>query len=330
MILVDGLGVENLRDRKGHARFLSASLDRGRVIYSGFPTTTAANILSFATGLSVGQHGFLGHQILDRANGARINLLSGWDGHAPEQWQTKQTLSQYAAQRGLRVNVIGPAEYQGSGYSQVSMPEVRYQVAEGLRERFAIARANFNSKTRSVTYLYIPELDKQAHRTGWESPEWTARLEELDSLVEDFATRLPPRSGVILTADHGLMDSPEHNRVLVDQLAKLPELEWFAGDSRASYLYLREPAWAEESAEQLNRELAGIASTFLTRSLVADGWYGESGTSHESRLPDLVMLAKGRHSLFHSGMSKPRSIQMVAHHGGVSPAELRIPLITWT
>lgn len=330
VILVDGLGVENLLHRRGHARFLSGASDQQRVIYSAFPTTTAANIMSFATGLPVSQHGFLGHQVLQRESDVRINLLTGWQSENSEVWQPKQTLSEWSVSKGLPIKVVGPVEYRDSGFTKATMRGVEYQVAESIEDRFEVALQNLSATEASVTYLYVPELDKQAHRTGWMSPEWTRWLELLDQQVSKFTGRIPRGAGVVLTADHGVIDSPPENRIRVDELDLMPELRWFGGDSRASYLYLLPGANAQVMKDRLELALAGRARVVSTAQLIAQNFFVGEPAEYMDRLPELVLLAEGRITLFHSQMSKPRSIEMVAHHGGVSSTELRVPLLNWS
>ncbi|WP_368039383.1 alkaline phosphatase family protein, partial [Streptomyces sp. 8P21H-1] len=36
---------------------------------------------------------------------------------------------------------------------------------------------------RTLTYVYVPELDKTGHADGVESPRWTAVLEAIDSAL---------------------------------------------------------------------------------------------------------------------------------------------------
>ncbi|MEL0237472.1 MAG: alkaline phosphatase family protein, partial [Aquiluna sp.] len=76
--LIDGLGAQQLRERSGHASFLSSALKLSSIITCAYPATTSVNIGSFATGLTPGQHGLIGHQVWDRRHDERINLLVGW------------------------------------------------------------------------------------------------------------------------------------------------------------------------------------------------------------------------------------------------------------
>jgi hypothetical protein len=63
VILVDGLGVANIKSAGGHASFLNQKLRSAKSLFSGFPATTTTSLTSMATGVSNGNHA-----VLDRAN----------------------------------------------------------------------------------------------------------------------------------------------------------------------------------------------------------------------------------------------------------------------
>ncbi len=327
-VLVDGLGAQNVLDRAGHAPWLTSQLNSGAITHAGFPSTTCANIASFATGLTPGEHGLIGHRVFDRVFDERINLLTGWyEGADPEVWQPNETISEQAAKAGIPCYVIGHEEYRNSGYTRATMRRAEYLAAESLAERFEVASQVLNSANESITYLYIPELDKYGHRFGWQSQGWANLLEELDSLLSKFAVRLPKDCGLIVTADHGMIDSqPEQRLVIDDYVDRGGLLEWFGGDTRVVYLYLKDPG----STASFQRELehaSGLFQVVTAKDAIEANWFGPVGELAQQRMPELMLLARSNFTLFHSVFSKKRSIEMTAHHGGLSSNELRIPLI---
>ena len=98
VVLVDGLGVANVRSRAGHARFLATRMGKRDVIRTVFPSTTAAAIASFATGAAPGEHGLVGYRVLEPGRDVLVNQLNGWEqGLLPEGWQRSGTLFERAA-----------------------------------------------------------------------------------------------------------------------------------------------------------------------------------------------------------------------------------------
>jgi len=61
--------------------------------------------------------------------------------------------------------------------------------------------------------------------------------------------------------------------------------------------------------------------------LVSAGWFGNVGKEAAARMPDVILQARSNFTLYHSGFSKQRAFDMIAHHGSISPAEMRIPLL---
>jgi len=102
VILVDGLGRQNLSQRDGHAPFLSKLNAVSKHIYSDFPSTTATSLTGFGTGLRAAEHGILGYTVVDDATGEVRNMLSGWargknlaTGSLLKQWQRKRRIAEH-------------------------------------------------------------------------------------------------------------------------------------------------------------------------------------------------------------------------------------------
>jgi predicted AlkP superfamily pyrophosphatase or phosphodiesterase len=327
-ILIDGLGAENILARAGHAPFLASYVSQGSISQSAFPSTTSANIGSFATGMWPGGHGLIGHAVFDRRHDYRLNLLTGWDANTdPQIWQPNQTVSERAAIAGVACNVIGHAEYEHSGYTKATMREANYLQAESLRDRFDKALEVLNQSHESISYLYIPELDKFGHRNGWQSPGWAAILEDVDAELKRFVNRLPRDCGVVVTADHGMMDTAADRKVFIDDMVDQGGLlEHYAGDTRVVYLYLKDVSQRATYANRLE-QFEKIFTVVHPENAVAANWYGPLSQEARDRMPDLMLLAKSNFTLFHSVLTKKRAYEMTAHHGGLTSAETRIPLI---
>lgn len=324
VILVDGMGAENVVERAGHAPWLAQQINSGSQSYAAFPATTSTNITSLATGLVPGEHGFIGHVVRDRHFGIELNLLSGWDASTdPARWQPHLTISEQSAARGVACNVIAAEEYRDTGFTRATMRRAAFHGVDSISDRFQKALEILNSAQDSITYLYISELDKFGHVHGWQSPGWALQLESIASEIDWLRAKLPADCGVIVTADHGMLDSPEEFKVeLKDQLSGIG-LSFLGGDTRAALVYLENSATAADALKQLSD--ARFFSVHLASELAS--WYGELGPQAQDRSADLVLLAKGQHTLFHQEFSKPRSYRMVAHHGAMTSRELKIPLI---
>ena len=329
VVLVDGLGAAALRARAGHARTLTAALDSKAVIDSVFPTTTSAALASLTTGTRPGQHGLVGYTALDTANDRVINQLSGWDDRLdPATWQRMPTVFERAKDAGFAAVAVGPARYADSGFTHAVLRGADYRSAASISDRFEAAASWLREPgPAGLLYLYVPELDQTAHSKGWESPEWTTKLEDVDGEVRRLAAALRPAEGLLVTADHGVVDVPQHSQVLFDrEPALLDGLRFVAGEPRGLQLHF-EPAAVDAALERW-RESESDRSWVVSRDeAIGAGWFGEVAAEVAERIGDVIVAARKNVAYYDGRTAKPTALAMVGQHGSWSPAELQIPLL---
>ncbi|MCS5496837.1 alkaline phosphatase family protein [Cnuibacter physcomitrellae] len=330
VILVDGLGMANLRARAGHARHLAAFATKRAVLTSGFPTTTAAALTTLMTGTLPGEHGIVGYTALVPATDAVVNQLSGWsETMAPDTWQRSETVFERVSADGIRCSTIGPARYADSGLTHAILRGAEYVVGESIEDRFAAARRLFDEGGRQLAYLYIPELDQAGHARGWESDRWTERLESVDRAFATFTSSLGRREGVLLSADHGVLDVPADRQILFGETPSLVDgVRHVGGDPRCVHLYLDADS-SPDDAERLAaawRDSQGDNAWVVTREeAVASGWFGEVAPEVLPRLGHVIVSAKRLVAYYRDARSEGRS--MIGQHGSCTPEEQRVPLL---
>ena len=326
VILVDGLGSENIRDAAGHAPFLNAALKVSKSLNTVFPTTTAAAISSFGLGLSPSEHGVFGYSVFDRSANAVRNLLSGWDeSFKPEDFQPHMSIASRAHENGVRAFTVGPVEYDGSGFTRLNMTGSEYVPARSFDDRRAAVKAIATAKHKSITYLYFPELDSIAHGYGVASREWLSKVEDLDACLRELCVDLPKDVGVIVTADHGVVDVSIAGQIMLDEL-DIPGLLAVTGDPRNSFLYFEVGIDLAEIKSKLAEQLEDRALVASPVELQELGWFREE-ISNAQYLPDLFVISALGYACYHRGFAKPLSLKMVGQHGGFTQQELSVPFI---
>ena len=329
VVLVDGLGVANIKAAGGHAGFLNQKLNGSKSLFSGFPTTTATSLASFATGKQSGEHAFIGYRVFDREVSKPINLLNDLGAEFPPQkYQDLRTISEQAAEAGKNVLTVGPGEYEASGFTQATMPASKYLAAKTLQERFEIARVEI-SKPGALVYLYIPELDQLAHRFGTQSQNWLNTIEDLDSVLSAFTKSLPKSAGVILTADHGVIDVAQTSHLYLEQFESMSDLAMIGGDPRVGFLYFDAGVDLVAKREALQADLGSLVEIVTVQELVDAGWYQPPSQAAQKVAPDLVLLPKGDRVVYHREFAKVKSMSMIGQHGGMSKAEWEVPLLVF-
>ncbi|WP_400998408.1 alkaline phosphatase family protein [Agromyces sp. GXQ0307] len=331
VVLVDGLGASNLRTRAGHARFLSGTMAKRDVIRTVFPSTTAAAIASFATGLMPGAHGLMGYRVPDRANDRVVNQLSGWDDRmVPETWQPHDTVFDRAGERSVRAVAIGGTRYATSGFTRAVLRGAEYRAGARIADRFAEA-LRVLGEGPALVYVYVSELDQVAHAHGWESDRWIAALETLDAEVAEFERRMPRGTGLLVTADHGVLDVPPHRHVFVDAAPGLLDgVRHVAGEPRCLGLVL-EPDLDEDARAAVAdrwRDAEGDRAWIVTRDeAIAAGLYGDVEPRNLDRIADVLVAARSGIAYYDRREADRRGEEMVGQHGSLTDEETRIPLI---
>ncbi len=331
VVLADGLGVSSLRARAGHARFLASRLTKSSVIEGVFPATTVAGIASLTTGAAPGQHGLVGYRVLDRVNDRVVNQLSGWDeGMQPATWQRARTVFEQATDVAVPAFAIGPKRYDASGFTQAALRGATYLSAESLTDRFAAARRVLDENPRALVYLYVAELDIAAHAHGWESEKWLAALETLDGEITQFAGGLGADEGLLLTADHGVIDVPHTKHILFDTVPELVSgVRHIGGDPRCLQLYLETstPDAADALAEAWRGVEGNRAWVFTRDEAIASGLFGQVSDDVLPRIGDVIVAARKLVAYYDSREPNQSPRQMIGQHGSMTDEEVRIPLI---
>ena len=324
VLLVDGLGTAALETRAGHARTLAARLSVDQPISSVFPTTTAAALASLTTGVLPGQHGLVGYTALDPVTDRVVNQLTGWDDltMTPE-WQRVPTLFERAVAAGFASIAIGPARYRESGFTHAVLRGAEYRPGASIADRLSRAGEALHGPP-ALIYVYVPELDSASHAHGCESTNWIAALEELDAAVARFIPKLGRSHGLLVTADHGVLDVPHAAQRIVDP-ELLAGVRHVAGEPRCLQLHLAPGESPTEHAVHW-REREGLRAWVATRSeAIHAGWFGEVADEVLPRLGDVLVAARKRVAYYVDPGDSGR--KMIGQHGSLSPDELSIPLV---
>jgi len=332
IVLVDGLGANALKARAGHARTLAGALTQASVIESGFPTTTASALATLTTGALPGQHGLVGYTVLDTVNDRMIKQLSGWDAALdPASWQSVPTQFERAASTGLDAVAIAPERYRETGFTKGVLRGARFLGGNTIADRVAATIEWLRSGVAGIAYLYIPEVDMAGHANGLDSAEWTDRLEIVDAAVRELTAALGTSDGLIVTADHGVLDIPEHGHIFVDAHPPLLDgIRFVAGEPRCLQLHFAPDASAAVRAATLEswRTAESGRAWIATRDeAIAAGWFGAVKPEVEPRIGDILIAARKTVAYYDSRTIVPGSHGMIGQHGSWSLDELRIPVL---
>ena len=323
VVLVDGLGAYQLPLMKTHA----PGLDRlaARTLTSGFPSTTPVSLVTLGAGVPPGEHGVLGFTLL-MPDGCVLNHIQWGDDPPPASWQPVPTRFELATAAGVRVTQVTRPEFQGTGLTVAANRGASFV---GASSHVALATGMIGALRSGpgLVYGYHPDLDKAGHLFGVGSAEWQSAAADVGTLVDALVDGLPPRSALLVTADHGQFNVPAADRVDLSAL-DLPEVVAITGEPRVRYLHVK-PCAASSVASRM-RSLFGDRAWVLTRAeAIGSGLFGPVAPRHADRIGDVVVVCLGRTVALATAAEPPILGRMIAYHGSVTAAEMTIPLLSF-
>lgn len=323
VFLVDGLGLDLLRDHAELAPFLSGAANIDDVV-CGVPSTTATSLTSLGTGVRPGRHGVVGYTCRVPETGARLNSLK-WDQPIdPAQWQPVPTVLQQMLEGGVAASSVNQAKFANTGLTLCSQRGVPFHGVESTHERLDVVLDVIEESARSMTYAYESRLDFTGHSKGCASPEWREMLGRIDTELGELRRELPSDCVLVVTADHGMIDLPADDRFDVDTEPRLlDDVIMLAGEARFRHLYTRVGA-ADEVADRW-RERFGDLVEVRTRE-EAEEWFGPLRPDVRGRIGDVLVAALGDFAVF-SSQQFAVEMKMTGFHGSITEAELRIPVL---
>jgi len=335
LLVLDGLGYNYLR-RHPEAEWLNANLAGSMT--SVFPSTTASAITTFLTGDAPMQHAITGWHMYFRELGSVIAVLPGRPryggvglgeaGVSPERLFAHQSLYDRLP---ISSWVVSPAHIAQSDFNQAHIGTAKLRAYRGLGAMTEIIAGTVRQDTRrKLIYAYWPDLDSLGHAEGIESVQAGAHLLDLDHALSELADALKGTDSLlVVTADHGQIDTTDTDRIDLDERPGLTEtlILPLCGESRLAYCYVR-PDRVKQFEQYVGENLSDVAELVLSRDLITGGWFGP-GPAHprlSERIGDYALMMKG-HYVIKDWLPQEGRHVLIGVHGGVSEDEMLVPLV---
>lgn len=334
LMVIDGLGYDFLArrpdsflHRQVHARLTSV-----------FPTTTASAVTTLLTGLAPLQHGLTGWFTWLQELGSVAAVLPFRPRHGGKPFNfagiDPAAVLDFTPLTG-RVNrashMVSAQSIVDSVFSRASAGAARRHgyatLDDFIDTTLAIVR---NGQEHQYVHAYWPELDSLAHAHGVGSSEVEHHFLELDRACARFAAGLAGSgTTALLCADHGLIDTAPEKVVQLERHPRLAQTLALplCGEPRVAYCYLR-PGRVAAFLDYVRGELSHCCDVVSAEELIDSGYFG-NGTPHprlRQRVGDYVLLMRDNFVLKDRLLGE-QAFQQIGVHGGLSSAELYVPLI---
>lgn len=334
-ILVDGMG-DHLLERLPAEAFLRANRAAG--LNTIFPSTTGCAMPTVATATWPATHGTPGWwAYLDEHDLSVTTLpfVERFTEHPLERYTfdarvlwplpvVMRAMTRHAA-------VLQPNAYWDSTFSRYlrgGAPGMGYQSVPQAID--SIIRRVSHSQTPTYTFAYFPEFDAACHQFGVDHFRTTDLLHVFDYELTRLADAVCDRARLVISADHGLIDVPESDRLallkgdpLLDVLRAPP-----SGEPRNPCFHVRDgqhEAFEDQFHDRFGRQFA-LLSTDELSDLRLLGPEPMSPFARR-RFGDYFGVALDRVILAYYPPTRSPDADFIGRHAGLTPEEMQIPLI---
>ena len=322
LLVLDGLGVEQLHQRRGLAPTLQAGT--GTAITTVAPSTTACALTTLVTGRAPAEHGVVGYRVA--LDGDVMNVLQwsihGLDARMRVPAHAFQPFESFPGAIG-RVPVVTRYDYGPTGFTAAHLGDVdlhRWHTPAGL----VTAVGELTAAGSPFVYAYYEGIDRVAHARGL-NEYYDDELRATDRLVGDVLEVLPPGAVLVVTADHGQVDVGGSVEVFGPEIMQGVSL--ISGEGRFRWLHVR--AGAETDIVDTATALHGDVAWVRTRKQIVEaGWLGGVPSAQvAARLGDIALVPFAPTAFLDP--ADTGELRLKARHGSLTSAEMLVPLLVW-
>lgn len=333
VVLVDGMGLHNLRESAEVAPFLNGAPTQA--LRAALPSTTATSMAALGTGLGAGRTGMLGYTVRNPATGKLLNLISWQRGPDPTSWQRRPTIFELTAEEGMLSVSVGPWTFEASPLTRAALRGAEYESAESLPQRVDRCLDVLAEPDVRIATMYWGDLDKTGHHRGWRTQAWRDELAALDAELARLAAGMPAGTLLLITADHGMVDIPMGDSAVfggparldvADRAALADGVELVAGEPRFCHVHTRAGA-ATAVLDAWRAELGERAEVLTREEAIAADWFGPVEDRFRPVIGDVVAAMRGDVAVVDSRTQPAASLELIGMHGSITDAETTVPLI---
>lgn len=329
LMVLDGLGYDFIK-KHGKGGFLHSNMRFP--ITSVFPSTTAACITTFATGLAPQQHAITGWFMHVKELGSVAVCLPYTPRGQPFYYHLNPKVlfdqKPFVEKLKVKTYIITAYDIVNSHFTYASAGKAKrfaYTTMDGYFRAISKVSA---LPGRKFIYAYWPEFDRICHHNGVESKKALAHFKMLDRKISNFTKSLKSTT-VVMTADHGMVDVPKqktielNNHPILEECLSIP----LCGEPRAAYCYVR-PSKAKQFENYIRTKMKGKCRLIESEHAIAKNYFGlfKPNPKLKHRIGDYILLMEDNYIIKDFLITENKNF-MVGTHGGLSRKEMLVPFI---
>jgi predicted AlkP superfamily pyrophosphatase or phosphodiesterase len=330
LIIIDGLGYDFFV-KHSKSKLLKKSL-LGKIT-SVFPSTTAAAISTYRTGLPPAEHGIVGWFQYFKAIGKVCVPLRFCVRGSEKRVNYNFLAGINPIFRFLKTDsmVLLPKLITKSKYTKELIGPAKvfpYSTVNGFFKQIK-RLINLTNKKKYI-YAYWPEFDSLCHEYGKNDKLSLKYYEALENKIELFLKSIKgTNTTVLITADHGQMQTSKQKML---KLNKYPDIKKtlsqpLSGEPRTVYCYVKNGK-DKEFITAVNKNLKNKCQIFKSEDLIKKNFFGLDNINPKlkNRIGDYTLIMNDNYILKDFVKGEKRRFHL-GNHGGVSSEETYVPLI---
>ncbi len=331
-LFIDGLGYEQLLHHGESLRFFSPLMKTGEAITACFPSTTAASVATFTTGLTPQQHGILGYKLYLKEYNTVANMLKYTSATNdrpilvdPATFFPFTTLGEKLTRAGIGSHAVIPQDIVNTTFTKMTLRATEQHSHHNLQEFCDTILHILKQKEKTFVHAYISLYDTVCHLYGPHSPYARTYLHEIDNNLFTLMKKISsPDTCVVASADHGhIATRPAHVIFYQEHEPFLNALDHVTGESRMNYLYCK-PEHKSFVKQYFRTHFSDYAVLMRSSHALKQGLFGigEPYEKTNERIGDFIVIAKDNYTL------SSHRFYLAGMHGGLSKQEMLVPLLT--
>lgn len=335
LVVIDGLGYDFIK-KYGKGTFLDNNI-RDKIT-SVFPSATSCAITALSSGDSTQQHALTGWFTYFKEAGILSIPLpfatrQGWmplNKCGIDIVDLIQLKSFNSKLKNVEKVTITKKDFANSEFTKLSLSPSKIISYNTMNQFFNELKKNIKVENKKkYIFAYWPEFDMIEHQYGPDSKQAKKHYEELNKKFETLKKSLNNDTLLIITADHGQIQSPKNRMIDINKHKDLVDCLSMplSGDGRVKYCYLK-VSKEKQFLKYLKKNLKEVCEVHKSTDLIKKGYFGlgEENPNLQDRIGDYTLIMKDNYLLEDSLLNKKTTFEK-GNHGALSSEEMYVPII---
>ncbi|MEK6845572.1 MAG: alkaline phosphatase family protein [Nanoarchaeota archaeon] len=344
LLVIDGMGVDSLKLLKKDSSQSFMPKHQSATLTSVFPSTTAAAVTTFYTGMAPGEHGFPAWHVYLKELDDSVAILPFCNRQRKMLKTSKEKIlfpksifadfpveSYFLLKKKLHDGTYN--KWMKGKATGIGVPNFRTLLS---RTREILQKENemgITDQKRKYIYLYWGDYDNCCHYYGKEGRASREYLKQLDEGVKTFVRKAKRTNTLFLiVADHGHITAGKKRTIILNDYPLITECLERAccGEPRALFCYVK-PHCRQKFEQYVKHQLGKYCTLHRTEELIKEGYFGLllPHSRLQERIGDYVLITKENYALRHYLNEEERAKKslFLSNHGGISEEEMLVPLV---